>query len=163
MGKHTINLLRRTTHYHARTYLVEGCQASLDSKQKITRVPDDNPAAELTFKDLLKQEVEKHASFNNSIRIRCNDSSTGPLSNTIRPTLMPTCILEQCSLQSPKNLGIVCSVSQFKKELFDYYLYHSKIVYDINNIPAYKCVCKCHTCQPLASLLAKFLKRYIIL
>ena len=160
MDKFSISLeayheLTQKDHSLPRTYLVEGCQASLDSKWKTTRAPGDNPGAELPFKDLLKQEVEKHVSFNNSIRIRYNDSSTGTLSNTIRPTLMPTCILEQCSLQSPKNLGIARSVSHFN------YLYLSKIVHDVNNIHTSKSVCvlcKCHTCQPLASLLAKFVK-----
>ena len=46
-----------------RSYLVEGCQATVDERWKITdKTPGNNPDAELPLKDLLEQEIEKHVS-----------------------------------------------------------------------------------------------------
>jgi len=45
-----------------RTYLIEGCQATLDARWGITKTPGDQPGAELPLQDLLKQEIEEHVS-----------------------------------------------------------------------------------------------------
>ena len=45
-----------------RSYLVEGCQATVDERWKITKTPGNNPGAELPLKDLFEQEIEKHVS-----------------------------------------------------------------------------------------------------
>jgi len=46
-----------------RSYLVEGCQATVDDGWKITaKTPGNNPGAELPLKDLLEQEIEMHVS-----------------------------------------------------------------------------------------------------
>lgn len=46
-----------------RSYLVEGCQVTVDERWKITaKTPGNNPDAELPLKDLLEQEIEKHVS-----------------------------------------------------------------------------------------------------
>ena len=46
-----------------RSYLVEGCQATVDERWKITaKTPENNPGAELPLKDLLEQKIEKHVS-----------------------------------------------------------------------------------------------------
>ena len=46
-----------------RSYLVEGCQATLDERWKITaKTPGNNPGPELQHKDLFEQEIEKHVS-----------------------------------------------------------------------------------------------------
>ena len=47
-----------------------------------------------------------------------------------------------------------CSVAHFKKDLFNYYLYLTKSVYGTDTPQTFKSVCiKCHTSQPLNSLL----------
>ena len=46
-----------------RSYLVEGCQDTVDERWKITaKTPGNNPDAEMPLKDLLEQEIEKHVS-----------------------------------------------------------------------------------------------------
>ena len=45
-----------------RSYLVEGCQATIDSRWNIRKTPGDQPGAELPFEDLLKQQIEEHVS-----------------------------------------------------------------------------------------------------
>ena len=46
-----------------------------------------------------------------------------------------------------------CSVAHFKKDLFNYYLYLTKSVYDVDTPQTFKSVCiKCHTSRPLNSL-----------
>lgn len=45
-----------------RSYLVEACQKSLDSKWEITRTPGECPGAELPFKLLLEKELRAHVS-----------------------------------------------------------------------------------------------------
>ena len=47
-----------------------------------------------------------------------------------------------------------CSEADFKKDLFNYYLYLTKSVYDFDTPQTFKSVCiKCHTSRPLNSLL----------
>ena len=47
-----------------------------------------------------------------------------------------------------------CSVAHFKKDLFNYYLYLTKSVYDVGTPQTFKGVfIKCHTSRPLDSLL----------
>ena len=43
-----------------RSYLVEGCQATLDSGWDIRRTPGGQPGAELPLEDLLKQQIKEH-------------------------------------------------------------------------------------------------------
>ena len=46
-----------------RSYLVEGCQGTVDERWKITaKTPGNNQGAELPLKDLLEQKIEKHVS-----------------------------------------------------------------------------------------------------
>jgi len=45
-----------------RSYLVEGCQATLDELWSISKTPSDQPGAELPLEDLIKQEIQEHVS-----------------------------------------------------------------------------------------------------
>ena len=45
-----------------RSYLVEGCQATIDSRWKIRKTPGDQPGAELPLEDLLKQQIDEDVS-----------------------------------------------------------------------------------------------------
>ena len=50
--------------------------------------------------------------------------------------------------------GTHCSEERFKKDLFNYYLYLTKSVYDVGTPQTFKSVCiKCHSSRPLNSLL----------
>ena len=44
------------------SYLVQGCQGTIDSSWNIRKAPGDQPGAELPLEDLLKQQIEKHVS-----------------------------------------------------------------------------------------------------
>ena len=46
----------------ARTFLVEGCKAVLDSRCNIQKTPGNRPGAELPLEDLLNQRIEEHLS-----------------------------------------------------------------------------------------------------
>lgn len=46
----------------ARTLLVEGCKAVLDSRCNIKKKPGNRPGAELPLEDLLNQRIEDHLS-----------------------------------------------------------------------------------------------------
>ena len=43
-----------------RTYLAEGCQASLDRQWDVKRTPGSQPGAELPFRELLQQQLKRH-------------------------------------------------------------------------------------------------------
>ena len=45
-----------------RSYLVKGCQQSLDDEWKVTRTPEECPGAELPFMELLEIELRNQAS-----------------------------------------------------------------------------------------------------
>ena len=45
-----------------RTNLIESCTMVLDSRSEVTRIPGDNPGAELLFKLLLENEVGQQKS-----------------------------------------------------------------------------------------------------
>ena len=45
-----------------RSYLVQGCQGTIDSSWDIRKAPGDQPGAELAFEDLLKQQLEEYVS-----------------------------------------------------------------------------------------------------
>ena len=45
-----------------RSYLVEGRQATTDSRWNIRKTPGEKPGAELPLEDLLKQQIEEHVS-----------------------------------------------------------------------------------------------------
>ncbi|PFX32346.1 hypothetical protein AWC38_SpisGene2769 [Stylophora pistillata] len=49
----------------SRSYIVEGCQASLDSLWDIQRSPGKAPGAQLSFKQLLKLQLQRHIEVNN--------------------------------------------------------------------------------------------------
>ena len=51
-----------------RSYLVEGCQAELDSQWNISKTPREHAGAELPLKGLLKKEIEEHVSTR---KIKC--------------------------------------------------------------------------------------------
>lgn len=46
-----------------RSYIAEGCQASLDKQWDIKRTPGDQPGAELSFKQLLQRQLKLHVMF----------------------------------------------------------------------------------------------------
>ena len=98
----------------------------------------------------------------NCTRSRCTVSSKGTLLNTIRANTVTFGNSFYC--RAPRiwntlpahlwNTNTYCSVAHFKKDLFNYYLYLTKSVYDVNTPQAFKSVCiKCHTSRPLNSLL----------
>ncbi|XP_068706028.1 uncharacterized protein [Montipora foliosa] len=43
----------------SRSYLVEGCQATLDSTCNMHKTPGNQPGAELPLEDLLKEQIEE--------------------------------------------------------------------------------------------------------
>ena len=45
-----------------RSYLVEGCQAEVDSHWNVTKTPGEHPGAELPLRELLKREIQEHVS-----------------------------------------------------------------------------------------------------
>ena len=45
-----------------RSYLVEGCQAELDSQWNISKTPEEHAGAVLPLNELLKKEIEEHVS-----------------------------------------------------------------------------------------------------
>ena len=45
-----------------RSYLIKGCQGTIDSRWNIRKAPGDQPGAELPLEDLLKQQIEEHVS-----------------------------------------------------------------------------------------------------
>lgn len=47
----------------SRSYIVEGCQASLDSLWDIQRSPGKAPGAELSFKQLLKLQLQRNVKY----------------------------------------------------------------------------------------------------
>ena len=58
----------------SRSYLVEGCQTSLDSLWDIQRSPGKAPGAELSFKQLLKLQLQRHVKYlKSSITLPGND------------------------------------------------------------------------------------------
>ena len=61
-------------------------------------------------------------------------------------------------------LNTDCSVAHFKKDLFNYYLYLTKSVYDVDTTQAFNSVSiKCHgTSRPLNSLLDRMCCRFFI-
>ena len=61
-------------------------------------------------------------------------------------------------------LNTDCSVAHFKKDLFNYYLYLTKSVYDVDTTQAFNSVTiKCHgTSRPLNSLLDRMCCRFFI-
>ena len=48
-----------------RSYIAEGCQASLDQQWDIKRTPGVQPGAELSFKQLLQHQLSLHVMFYN--------------------------------------------------------------------------------------------------
>ena len=96
----------------------------------------------------------------NSTRPRCTVSSKGTLLNTIRANTVTFdnsfyCRAPRIWNSLPAHLrNTDCSVAHFKKDLFNYYLYLTKSVYDVNIPQTFKSVCmKCHTSWALNSLL----------
>ena len=96
----------------------------------------------------------------NSTRPRCTASSKGTLLNTIRANTVTFensfyCRAPRIWNSLPAHLrNTDCSVVDFKKDLFNYYLYLTKSVYDVDTPQTFKSVCiKCHTSWPLNSLL----------
>ena len=98
----------------------------------------------------------------NSTRPRCTVSSKGTLLNTI--TANTVTLENSFYCRAPRiwntlpahlrNTNTYCSVAHFKKDLFHYYLYLTKSVYDVSIPQTFKGVCiKCHTSWPLNSLL----------
>ena len=68
MGRFSISweayheLTQQEANLPPRSYLVEGCQAELDSQWNISKTPGEHAGAELPFKELLKNEIEEHVS-----------------------------------------------------------------------------------------------------
>ena len=96
----------------------------------------------------------------NSTRPRCTVSSKGTLLNTIRANTVTFdnsfyCRASRIWNSLPAHLrNTDCSVAHFKKDLFNYYLYLTKSVYDVDTPQTFKSVCmKCHTSWALNSLL----------
>ena len=88
----------------------------------------------------------------NSTRPRCTASSKGTLLNTIRANTVTFensfyCRAPRIWNSLPAHLrNTDCSVVDFKKDLFNYYLYLTKSVYDVDTPQTFKSVCiKCHT------------------
>ena len=100
----------------------------------------------------------------NSTRPRRTVSSKGTLLNTIRANTVTFensfyCRAPRIWNTLPAHLrNTDCSVAHFKKDFFNYYLYLTKSVYDIDTPQTFKSVCiKCHTSRPLNSLLDPFM------
>ena len=96
----------------------------------------------------------------NSTRPRCTVSSKGTLLNTIRANNVTFdnsfyCRAPRIWNSLPAHLrNTDCSVAHFKKDLFNYYLYLTKSVYDVDTPHTFKSVyIKCHTSWSLNSLL----------
>ena len=91
----------------------------------------------------------------NSTRPRRTVSSKGTLLNTIRVNTITFensfyCTAPRISNTLPAHLrNTDCSSAHFKKDIFNYYLYLTKSVYDIDTTQTFKSVCiKCHTIGP---------------
>ena len=96
----------------------------------------------------------------NSTRPRRTVSAKGTLLNTFRANTATfknnfCCRAPRIWNTLPAHLrNTDCSVAHFKKDFFNYYLYLTKSVYDIDTPQTFKSVCiKCHTSRPLNSLL----------
>ena len=96
----------------------------------------------------------------NSTRPRSIVFSKGTLLNTIRTNTVTfkngfCCRAPRIWNTLPAHLrNTDCSVAHFKKDLFNYYLYLTKSVYDVDTPQTFKSVyIKCHTSRPLISLL----------
>ena len=95
----------------------------------------------------------------NSTRPRRTVSAKGTLLNTFRANTATfknnfCCRAPRIWNTLPAHLrNTDCSVAHFKKDFFNYYLYLTKSVYDIDTPQTFKSVCiKCHTSRPLNSL-----------
>ena len=94
----------------------------------------------------------------NSTKPRRTVPSKGTLLNTISAnTVTPEnrfyCRAPRIWNTLPAHLrNTDCSGTHFKKDLFNYYLYLTKSVYDVHTPRPLKCI-KCHTSRPLNSLL----------
>lgn len=81
-----------------------------------------------------------------STRPRCTDCSQGTLLNTIRANTVTfensfNCRAPRSWNTLPAHLwNVDCSVVHFKNEIFDYYLYFTKSVYDVYTPKTYKSV-----------------------
>ena len=53
-----------------RSYLVKGCQGTIDSRWNIRKAPGDQPGAELPLEDLLKQQIDPSQKWRPKIQIR---------------------------------------------------------------------------------------------
>ena len=96
----------------------------------------------------------------NSTRPRRAVSCKGTLLNTIRANTVTFensfyCRAPRIWNTLPAHLrNTDCSVAHFKKDLFNYYLYLTKCVYDVGTPQTFKGVfIKCHTSRPLDSML----------
>ena len=98
--------------------------------------------------------------FISVLNSRCTVSSKDTLLNTIRANTVTFensfyCRAPRIWNSLPAHLrNTYYSVAHFNKDLFNYYLYLTKSVYDVNTPQTFKSVCiKCHTSWPLNSLL----------
>ena len=105
----------------------------------------------------------------NSTRPRRTVSSKGTLLNTVRANTVTFensfyCTTPRIWNTLPAHLrNTDCLVAHFKKDLFNYYLYLTKAVYDVDNPQTFKSVCiKCHISRPLNCLLDRMCCSFFI-